>query len=258
MPEHLQLSVPFVSRPINFPSSRPIDPKMLQHGVIQSYPIAWPLPGTTRLCVEYRNTNVVNDLYLIPRTGRSGGFRPSICPVATRTWECARRTSTEKKVFANLWNPYEASARWYAVVSPCDLPRKRNNPCQVLQWQVEAALLFSRLQATEPKKCRLLQRRIVFLGHVVSSEGISTGPAKISSACDCSTPKQVLAPLGLCSFYCRSTRKFANVAKSLYKLTGIGKQFMWTEACFDFPFHVQLQKIVYSLMWYDYNYCKVT
>ena len=174
MPEHLQLSVPFVSRPINFPSSRPIDPKMLQHGVIQSYPIAWPLPGTTRLCVECRNTNVVNDLYLIPRTGRSGGFRPSICPVATRTWECARRTNTEKKVFANLWNPYEASARWYAVVSPCDLPRKRNNPCQVLQWQVEAALLFSRLQATEPKKCRLLQRRIVFLGHVVSSEGIST------------------------------------------------------------------------------------
>ena len=90
-----------------------------------------------------------------------------------------------------------------------------------------------------------------------SAAKVSPLPQKISSVCDCSTPKQVLALLGLCSFYCRSTRKFANVAKPLYKLNGTGKQFMWTEACFDFPFHVQLQKIVYSLMWYDYNYCKV-
>ena len=108
----------------------------------------------------------------------------------------------------------------------------------VTSWS--CAAIFRRLQAAElrvnPRTCRLFQRRITFLGLVVSRESISTSPEKISTACDCSTPltpKEVLALLGLYSFYRRSMWEFADVAKPLYKLIGTGKQFMWTEACND-------------------------
>ena len=43
--------------------------------------------------------------------------------------------------------------------------------------------LFERLRSTDLKlkvsKCRIMQREVAFLGHRVSSEGLSTDPAKI-------------------------------------------------------------------------------
>merc|ERR1711893_124538 len=58
----------------------------------------------------------------------------------------------------------------------------------------------------KPKKCHLFQTEVSYLGHVVSSEGISTDPQKIKAVEDWKNPKDlhdVRSFLGLCSYYRR-------------------------------------------------------
>ena len=75
---------------------------------------------------------------------------------------------------------------------------------------------------------------VIFLGHIVSSDGVSTDQEKVTAVREWPTPTtatQVRAFLGLCSYYRRFVRGFADVAKPLYKLTEKGSQFAWSDEC---------------------------
>jgi len=55
-----------------------------------------------------------------------------------------------------------------------------------------------------PKKCVLFTRSVKYLGHVVSSEGVTTDPEKIAAVKDWPVPhtkKQLRSFLGFCSYY---------------------------------------------------------
>ena len=70
--------------------------------------------------------------------------------------------------------------------------------CSVFTRLREAGLKLS------PKKCHLFKSRVVFLGHIVSEEGVSPDPEKIKAVCEWPTPTSVSALcsfLGLCSYY---------------------------------------------------------
>lgn len=57
-----------------------------------------------------------------------------------------------------------------------------------------------------PKKCQFFRKCVAFLGHVISSNGVSTDPAKISSIVHWPTPTNVSelrSFLGLASYYRR-------------------------------------------------------
>ncbi|CAK1599512.1 unnamed protein product [Parnassius mnemosyne] len=85
-----------------------------------------------------------------------------------------------------------------------------------------------------PKKCSLFKRQISFLGYVVSEEGIRTDPEKIAAVKEWLVPKdktQVRAFLGLCSYYRRFVKNFADIAKPLHKLTEEKRHFCWDESC---------------------------
>lgn len=56
---------------------------------------------------------------------------------------------------------------------------------QVLDRIAEQGLKVS------PKKCFLFQRRVSFLGHIVSTEGISADPTKIESVKTWPSPKTI-------------------------------------------------------------------
>ncbi|CAK1594740.1 unnamed protein product [Parnassius mnemosyne] len=85
-----------------------------------------------------------------------------------------------------------------------------------------------------PKKCSLFKRQVGFLGCEVSEEGIRTDPEKIATVKDWSVPKdktQVRAFLGLCSYYGRFVKNFADIVIPLQKLTEEKRHFCWDESC---------------------------
>ena len=72
-------------------------------------------------------------------------------------------------------------------------------------------------------KCKLLQRRVGFLWHVVSEAGIATDREKIKSVKTWPTPtslKEVRSFLGLRSYYCRFVKGFSKIASPLHRLAG--------------------------------------
>ena len=82
-----------------------------------------------------------------------------------------------------------------------------------------------------PSKCNLLQRRVTFLGYVVSSEGLATDPEKIKAVQDWPTPASVTeirAFVGLCSYYRKFISGFAQIAAPLHELTKKNARFRWS------------------------------
>ena len=110
---------------------------------------------------------------------------------------------------------------------------------QTFDEQIERlALVFDRLRNAglklKPKKCNFFKKRVPFLGHVVSNEGISTDPEKICVVKEWPIPKtitEVRSFLGLASYYRRFIKSFAHIAKPLHKLTSKANKFEWNDEC---------------------------
>ena len=86
----------------------------------------------------------------------------------------------------------------------------------------------------KPSKCRLLQKQVGFLGHIVSSEGIATDPSKTEQIALWPRPtdtRQVRGFLGLCSYYRRFIDRYAEVASPLTALLRKGLKFQWSDEC---------------------------
>jgi len=82
------------------------------------------------------------------------------------------------------------------------------------------------------KKCCLFQRKVVFLGHVLSEAGIEMQEDKLAAVRDWPTPEnlsQLRSFLGLCSYYRRFIPGFVDVAAPLHALHRKRVPFTWTE-----------------------------
>jgi hypothetical protein len=105
-------------------------------------------------------------------------------------------------------------------------------------------LILTRLQAAnlkiKPAKCNLFQKELNFLGHHISSSGISTSKSKVEKIVSWATPmspEHVKSFLGLAAYYRRFIKGFAEIAAPLYKMTTVNKQdFMWNSEC-EFAFN---------------------
>ena len=81
-------------------------------------------------------------------------------------------------------------------------------------------------------KCEFWIRRVEFLGHVVSEEGIHVDPSKIKAIENWSAPKtptEIRQFLGLAGYYRRFIQNFSRIAKPLTTLTQKGVAFDWEE-----------------------------
>ena len=64
---------------------------------------------------------------------------------------------------------------------------------------------------------------MIFLGHVLSADGISANPEKVDKVKDWPVPsnaKELHLFLGLASYYCQFIPNFAHLAKCLHQLVG--------------------------------------
>lgn len=112
---------------------------------------------------------------------------------------------------------------------------------KTVQEEIERLrITFSRLRAAnlklKPSKCKLFQTSVLYLGHVVSADGVMTDPDKVKAIKEWPTPKclkEVRSFLGLASYYRRFIRGFADIASPLHELTSKAKQFQWSDLCED-------------------------
>ncbi|GFT62320.1 retrovirus-related Pol polyprotein from transposon 17.6 [Trichonephila clavipes] len=114
------------------------------------------------------------------------------------------------------------------IIVGCSFEEHLKNMRRVLQKLKEANLKLS------PSKCHLFRREVTYLGHIISAEGVRTGPDKISSVKDwnCQTEvHQLLSFLGLCMYYRKFVKNFSTIARPLHKLTEAKQKFMWTVDC---------------------------
>jgi len=87
----------------------------------------------------------------------------------------------------------------------------------------------------KPSKCSLFQRKVSFLGHVVSGQGIECDIEKVAAIATWPTPTsiaEVRTFCGLASDYqCTFVHSFAAKAKPLHNLMHKGATFAWTPEC---------------------------
>nr|VZI45708.1 unnamed protein product [Spirometra erinaceieuropaei] len=85
-----------------------------------------------------------------------------------------------------------------------------------------------------PQKCKFLCRKVTFLGHEVSPQGIQASQEKLEAVRSwptSKTPTEVRGFLGLASYYRRFILHFAELARPLHRLTEKGRSFTWSDDC---------------------------
>ena len=89
-------------------------------------------------------------------------------------------------------------------------------------------LIFDRLREVNlklnPDKCSLMKSSVVFLGHVLSAEGLKTDPEKIRAVEEYPVPTTVTdvrAFLGLAGYYRKFVKGFSKIARPLHALYSV-------------------------------------
>ena len=221
--------------------------------------------GTIRFCIDFRKINDITkkDNFPLPRTDEC------IDTLAGSKWFCSfdlnkaywqvpiAEEDKPKTAFADRSGLYEFNVMPMGLCNSAPTFERLMNTVLVgLQWYeclvflddilvfgstfgqaLERMVhLFERLDDAQlqmkPKKCMLFQPEIVFLGHVVSENGVKPDPSKTEAIRNWPTPKNAKEALGfvqLCAYYRRFVKDFAAKAKPLYQVDK--KNFQWTEAC---------------------------
>ena len=223
--------------------------------------------GETRMVIDYRRINAVTvkDSYPLPRIddsldclGKSKIF--SSLDLVSGYWQIEMdKEARERAAFVTrggLWEPQRLA--FGLVNAPGTFERLMETVMRGLQYttllvymddilcfapDMETHLgrleeIFRRLRAAnlklKPSKCRLFRRKVQYLGHVVSEEGVSTDPVKTEAVQEWPRPqhpRDVRAFLGTTGYYRRFILNYAEMSRPLTHLTGKNIPFDWTDDC---------------------------
>jgi hypothetical protein len=85
-------------------------------------------------------------------------------------------------------------------------------------------------------KCDFYQKKIQYLGHVISAEGIAVDPEKIRAIMEWPIPKDVVdirSFMGITGYYRRFIEGFSKIAYPITSLQKKGTKFNWSQKCQD-------------------------
>ncbi|KAL5474644.1 hypothetical protein EMCRGX_G026625 [Ephydatia muelleri] len=249
--------------------------------------------GSTRFCIDYRKVNSVTrkDAYPLPRVddildtlGGSKWF--STLDLKSGYWQVeVDSSSREKTAFTTSEGLYEFKVMPFGLCNaPATFQRLMNRVLCDVNW-VECLVyiddtvvigrtfeqhlsnlgtVLSRLRQAglklQPEKCKLCQKEVRFLGHVISENGIATDPEKTAVIETWPVPeskKNIQQFLGLANYYRRFIKDFGTTAKPLQRQhfmldtdasdTGIGA--ILSQAQDDGGVHFTLRTDHGSLVW---------
>ena len=223
--------------------------------------------GSTRICIDYRRLNAVTekDAYPLPRIDEvldqlAGNAWFSTLDLFTGYWQVeVDAEDRPKTAFTTRKGLFQFRQMPFGLCSaPATFQRLMETVLAGKQWEICLVYLddvivygesfeqmLKNLQTVfdclakaglklKPKKCTLFAKEVRYLGHVVSQNGVSTDPDKISAVQNWPVPvsvKEVRSFLGLCGYYRRYIQGFAAIAKCLHRLTEKGRTFIWNQEC---------------------------
>ena len=228
--------------------------------------------GSWRMCVDYRELNAKTkniDPYMLPRiddTLESLGGAKYFCTLDLISgYHQVELTEASKPKTAFL-TPRMNPSQWeYNTMpfgingGPSTFQRVIDRVLRGLEYKIamaylddiivygkdykacceRLAMVFDRLREAclklKPSKCELFKEKTIFLGHVISAEGISCDPAKVEAVRQWTTPKsarQVQVFLGTVNYYNRFIRNYSEIARPLFSAANRKlKRFTWTPEC---------------------------
>ena len=225
--------------------------------------------GTWRMCVDYRELNARTkhkDPYLIPRIDDTldalGGAQYFCTLDLLQGYHQVELTESSKAKTAfltphmspNLW---EYTCMPFGITGgPATFQRAMDRLLSGMEYKIALAYLddvivfgssrsqvmnrlaqvFNRLRNARLKlkasKCTFFENETLYLGHLVSSEGVKCDPSKIQAVKDWKRPttsKQAHSFVAFVNYYSRFIKDFFQIAKPLYDLTKKRKKFEWTD-----------------------------
>ncbi|CAC5371569.1 unnamed protein product [Mytilus coruscus] len=98
--------------------------------------------------------------------------------------------------------------------------------------------VFTRLRKAnftlKPQKCHFAVKKVNYLGHIISKDGVKVDDSKINIVKNYPRPKnqhEVRQFLGLCNYYRRFVKDYAKITVPLNNLLQKDKEYVWTDKC---------------------------
>ena len=209
--------------------------------------------GSLRLCIDFRKLNqrTVCDGYQLPRVDETfnkmyGAKWFSSLDLQSGYWQVEMREEDKAKTAFRVGELgfYECNRMPFGLTNaPATFQRLMEQTLQnlpnvivfiddivVFSATFEDHLekldkVFERLKEAglklKPKKCHLFKRKVKYLGHVISDQGIETDPGKTDVICAWPVPKtthELRKALGFLGYYRRFIQGYSQLVKPLYDI----------------------------------------
>ena len=223
--------------------------------------------GTLPMCINYRQINkvTVKNKYSLPRIEDlfdqlKGSSVFSKIDLRSGYYQLrVKEVDVSKTAFRTRYGHYESLVMLFGFTNApaifIDLMNRVFRPYvdQFVVVFIDDILVYSKdaqeheqhlkivLQTLREKKlyaklskCDFWLKKVSFLGHIMSTEGIRVDPTKIEAVVNWKPPRNVIdvrSFLGLAGYYRRFVRGFSVIASPLTKLLRKGIKFEWTDKC---------------------------